>query len=88
MSGDGLERLPLERPPLERRLDRVQQRATYVLLLFVRGSDPDEDGPAHILGPYTRIECERVEQYLACEYRREQINTTVPTWADARIGRG
>jgi hypothetical protein len=76
---------------LERRLEpsdrlaRVEERQTFVILLFVCGTDPDNDLPAHIVGPLTRTECERIEQYLACAYRRERITTQVPTWADGRL---
>lgn len=63
------------------RLAHVQPRQTYVICLWPHRDDPNDCPPLEIIGPFTKVECERIERSLGCKHRRKLITTNVPTWA-------
>jgi hypothetical protein len=62
----------------EDRLRHVQPRTTYVIHLW---RDGDIGGTT--IGPYTKIETERVVATLTVPHHVERIGTRVPAWAQA-----
>jgi len=66
------------------RLAKVQPRQTYIIKLwFIKGQYEDwmEDSRCHIIGPFTRTECERIEATLTWAHKCEQITIDMPDWA-------
>lgn len=63
------------------RLANVVQRETWVVCLWPQRDDPNDSPPLEIVGPFTKVECERIEANLACKHRRKKITTRLPEWA-------
>ena len=60
----------------EDRLRNVQPRSTYVIHLWKDGHIGHET-----IGPFTRVETDRIAATLTCNYRVERIDSNIPDWA-------
>ena len=75
-SNDGAMTRQAPTAPSEDRLAQVQPRSTYVVHLWKDGHI------GHVtIGPFTRVETDRLVTTLTCNYRVERIDSNVPDWA-------